>query len=215
MEAAAAPRRRVVWPWVLLSVAVAAAGGVGLAWGLRLAEAVPTPAAPLPGDLSVVEPPETLERREQRLRHTADRYLSPATANELRSGLGHFVELALFFLEQWRLDEAEEVFTSLERQDKVPAYGRLGRLGQAIVLALRNRATDSNERFRALLKEGRGPDRFDVWEFLNQNPPLRQWVALAVDYNLANASQQPFTAEQLAALRLERPPRLGFPQRPP
>ncbi len=192
------PRRFVVW-LLPLSLVLAAAAGGAVAWVLRLAEAAPTPQAPLPGDLGALETPESLERREQRLRSAAE---PPGGPKEL-------VKLALFYLDQWRLDDADAVFA---RAEQSAGQGRaVGRLGQAVVLALRNKPSDSNRLFRDVIS---GPDRAELWEFLGPNPELRKWVALAVDYNLTNAPQATalmLSKEQLEALRPEKPTRLLRP----
>jgi serine/threonine-protein kinase len=212
MDAVPVRPPRPLWPW-LLAVSVLLAFGLssGLAWGLRWAEAPPTPQSPLPGDLAAVEPPETLDRREQRLKANADQNSAPKGDKQIRLGLGQYAELGLFYLDQWRLDDADQVFAKLETAGtEVRSYGVLGRLGRGVVSGLRNRPTDSYQMFRAALKDTRLPkEGFDLWDFLNQNPHLRQWISLAIDYNQSNApGQTPLTKEQLEALYHERPPRL-------
>jgi serine/threonine-protein kinase len=219
MDAVPVRPPRPLWPWLVpLSILAAVLVGGGIAWGLQFANAPPTPPAPLPGDLSAVEPPESLERREQRLRANADQFSAPKDHNQMRLGLGHFVELGLFYLEQWRLEDADQVFAKLESlAAEVRSYGIVGRLGRGIVQALKNRPTESYQLFRAALKEPRlGAERFDLWEFLNQNPHLRQWISLALDYNLSNApGLTPLSKEQFEALHPERPTRFVMPPRMP
>jgi serine/threonine-protein kinase len=105
------------------------------------------------------------------------------------------LELALIYVKERRLDEAETVFKVLEserperlppaKEAAVPAV-MAGRLGQAIVLAYRDRAKESNEHFeRALYGPPRVP-ALAIDRFLLAHPDLAQAVGAALDRNAEN-----------------------------
>jgi eukaryotic-like serine/threonine-protein kinase len=201
---------RQVWRWLWpLSLVLAAACGGAAAWLVRLAETAPPSQAPLPGDLSALEVPETLADREQRLRANARQFSHPNSPNQVKLGLGHAAELGVFLLDQRRLKEADEFFTELDQLgQEVKSYLALGRLGHAVVLALNDEPAESNRLFHEVITSGRLPlEGFKIWDFLNDNPQLRMWISTAIEHNLTNSPQHPFTPEQLNVLHPERPTR--------
>ena len=101
--------------------------------------------------------------------------------------VGLCLELESRYLDQHRLDDAEKLFEKLEGIPNVRAYSFLGRLGQAIVLALRSQAADSNRLFRDVFPEQFSKD--DLPKRLGKiytNPQFRFWLAQAVYYNSRN-----------------------------
>jgi cytosine/adenosine deaminase-related metal-dependent hydrolase len=93
-----------------------------------------------------------------------------------------------------RLDDAEKFFAELQNS-KVRAYAMLGKFGQAVVLAHRNRAQDSNRLFLELLgaKALVNPERERL---LLDQAQLRAEIAEALDFNKANATAAlPFPEE--------------------
>ena len=100
------------------------------------------------------------------------------------------LDVALPYLEEGRLDKADEVFARLERIDKEPAYLTLGRLGRGTVLALRERPDESNALFKKVQrKPGDGSFR-RVGELIFTNRTLAKWLAEAVHHNLTNGLNQ-------------------------
>ena len=77
------------------------------------------------------------EKREKALRDAIDLYLNPASGiKDPQAGLNLSLNLAVFYFEHDRLDDAEKFFTRLEGT-KERRYATLGHFGRAIVLALR------------------------------------------------------------------------------
>jgi serine/threonine-protein kinase len=187
----ARPRRRWL-PWaVAASVVLAATGGGALGW-VRLhagtkaaAQATTEPADPRPA-------PSEAER-EKFLQTAVQQYLKPTGAtqqeinNQVRLGVDHAVELALFYLDRWKLNEADDVFTKLTGADKVPQYLRLGRIGHAIVLGLQDKPEESNKLFVEVIGKKAERERLLQVPWFRQNPKLQLWIARALDHNQQNA----------------------------
>src|SRR5262249_3692636 len=138
-----APARRRLPRLVALSLVLALAAGALLAGAAaRRRSGAYAPVAP-PGDLREAE--KGLNRGEPSLR-------SPQNVTDVMKGFNLCLELGLFYLEADRLDDADELFSRLDyRYHKVRPYHTLGRLGRAIVLALRNKPGESNQTFREVL----------------------------------------------------------------
>src|SRR5262249_32856943 len=141
--AATTPLRRRWLPWaVAASLVLAVAGGAALAF------LQPVPKAP-----TYVQPPPA-KSPEQKLQEEAERYNGASTLEQKNAGLQKYQELALFYLEQKRLDDAEELFANkLEKSASVPAYRQLGQLGRALVLAFRDEPAKSNQKFLEWLRK--------------------------------------------------------------
>ena len=135
--------------WVIAgivgSLVLAACIGMGLSWKDRRKP------GPLPGtegirpvDASVADKIYLPSKREQALRLLVDQTLNVrGAANPDKGGFGNCMELGLFYLDEDRLDEAEKHFDRLATF-KEPSFLALGRTGKAIVLAARNKASESN-----------------------------------------------------------------------
>ncbi len=188
-------RRRWLPILVILSLVLAAAGGVAFGWWRHHAGARPTMAI-APGDTTAVEALLSLHRREQALTQAAEEYLKPSTANPNLSatGLGVCLDLGLFYLDEDRLDDAQKFFDRLEGIKQVKAYQHLGVLGRAIVLALRNQPEPSNASFREFFTAIKVPPadpklpRPILENQMLQQPRLRFWIAEALTYNKKNSN---------------------------
>ena len=147
------PLRRWL-PWAIAaSVLLAAGGGAALGW-LRLHAATRGPSGSKELDVPEPRPPQAETEREKFLQTAVQQYLKPGGATpqektqQTRLGLDHAVELGLFYLDRWRLAEADELFNRLAaagEKENVPPYQKLGRLGHAIVLGLQDRPAESNK----------------------------------------------------------------------
>jgi serine/threonine-protein kinase len=199
---------RPVWLLVASLVLAAVAGG-GLAWWQRQHAGTP-PAAPgsADSDNGAVDALFSLSKREQFLKEALEVYAHPNAqdATQVRNGVGHFLELGLFYLENGRLDEAEQLFRRLENMKDVRDYHVLGRLGRAVALGLQNQTEGSNRLFREVI----GERQFLV--LLQLNPQLREQMGKAIEYNLTNAPQT-FPPELVRAL--QAPPLRGLVPIPP
>jgi hypothetical protein len=192
------------WTWAVpLSLLLAASVGAGAAWfawrthrlpdWLRHAEAAPS------------VPPETApasllpaQRREQFLKEAVDHYVKPtkdpATDPDYPLGVRHATELAVFYFEEWRPDDAELFFRRLEDPKLPQAYGTLARLGHAVVLSLQNKAAESDKLFQDLFRADHRKQTNNPLLF--SNVPLRQWLVRALDRNEVNATpDHPFPTE--------------------
>jgi serine/threonine-protein kinase len=198
---AGVPARR---PWlpvaVVASLLLALGGGALFAWHRAQAGAKVAPSGTGNGgsDAGEVEALFSLQKREQTLRDMAEQYLNPAGGYK-NVDAGYLVcrDLAVFYLDHQKLDKAEELFNRL---DSIPPrtakpYKVLGHLGQAIVLALRNKPTESNKKFQETanlvvpgvvpgVKPGEKTPQPGAQFFSNLQ--LRFWIAEALTYNLRN-----------------------------
>jgi serine/threonine protein kinase len=187
------PGRRRLWPAVLLSLGAALALGATAGWLWRHHEAVPPLPAPAPEDTAPSpEPFQSLARREQFLKEAVEQYANPGKdQKQVQLGLAHCQELGLFYLEQGRLREANEFFNRLVRPgQEVPPYRFFGQLGHATVLGLEDRAAESDDLFVDWLT------RPAATGFLKNNVRMHEWVARALDHNLANETpDHPFPSK--------------------
>lgn len=212
----ARPQRR----WVL-ALGLVAAASIGSALGLVRAYQFRPTVVDEETAVTASSPVEALfsdKKREQFLLMAVEQYADPGNSQRLEVGLVHRLELGLFYLkaEPPRLQDADQYFLELMRNpQQVKAYTTLGRVGHAIVLALQDRASESNalflEVFQEILPE---KDPIEQGRFLLNNPELRYWIARALDYNAVNleAARQPFP-EKLRALRQPPFPVPGAPLR--
>jgi serine/threonine-protein kinase len=178
---------------VPLSLVLAVAVGAGAALLLRQARSAAPAAAASGPEQPAEETFKSLQRREQFLKEAVEQRANPGEDKaQLRLGLGDRIELGLFYLDQWRLEEADQFFSRLAGNPKPPAYHALGVLGHAVVLGLRNQPDRSNMVFLELLGSGQAAAEHLESGLLKPNPRLREWVARALDYNAANLPPDQF-----------------------
>jgi serine/threonine-protein kinase len=155
-----------------------------------------------PGKRQRVEEPAPLEpllssrqEREQWLVAELRQYGKPGEEREqVEWGLNYSMELGLMYLESWRLDEGDKLFRDLDRPEKDSAYRSFGRLGQAIVLAFKDKPRESNPLFRDELLRLWGPGgqkHFrggETWyaKLLRTHKQFRRMMASALEHNLEN-----------------------------
>ena len=186
------PRRSRRWvpAAFVLSLAAALAGGVFL--GVSRQRQGGGPVAESGGEVLPASESPSLDRREEELRATVERYLDPANANKNpATGVRLCLDLALPYLEQNRIDEADKLFKRLAKL-RQPAYHTLGVLGQAIVLGLKDQAADSNKKFRTLQRKGNDAQKGRiVFELLRTNRDLARWAAEAAYHNALSGQVTP------------------------
>jgi predicted Ser/Thr protein kinase len=185
-----------------LSLILAAAGGVGLAWFGRQSNQ-PTRLALTPppeGSLyeTLIEEPEIKERN---LYIAVDLHLKePQNIADMPRAYQDCLKLILEYLEQERLDDAEQLchrLTQLAR-GKYRSLFTLGHLGMGIVYALRHQARASNQLFaeamnspvfdrittrKDLFERRAGPPELLMWR---DEPLWRYWMTRALYNNVAN-----------------------------
>jgi serine/threonine-protein kinase len=180
----------------LLSVLLAAGGGAVFGWWRYQASLRPTTAV-TPADTTAVEALFSLQRREQALAQAAEQYLNPSGGYQnIPTGLGVCIDLALFYLDNDRLEEAEKFFDRLEEIKQVRSYQSLGKLGRGIVLSLRSRPQEGNSQFRDYFTSMKAnaeakPAKGNPENQILQNTRLRYWVAEALVYNKKNGLVDP------------------------
>ncbi len=180
------PSRRMAWIAVFaLSLAAAGALGGAAAWMRRQTAEPPSPPAASNPDAADID--DDLPLNDEELHKVVDKYLHAAKPEDVPVAIGLCLELGSRYLDQHRLDDAEKLFEKLEGIPNVRAYSNLGRLGCAIVLALRSQAAESNRLFREIF-----PEQFSKDELpkrlgkIYTNPQFRFWLAQAVYYNSRN-----------------------------
>ena len=184
-----AERRRMSGPGIVFAVigmVVFAVAGWGLGEWLAGPDQPVLPASP---GLPTSRPPgPVMTAREQELQAVLQS--RSARPNEVEEAA---LELGLLYVHERRLTEAEAMFRDIE-QNRFDRPGRkaansatfAGRLGRGIVLALRDRATESNELITSVLV---GPPRLQpvrLEKFFVSHPAFAQATADAVDRNAAN-----------------------------
>jgi serine/threonine protein kinase len=184
-------RRRSTWLVAAVVVSILAAGVAGAALARkRLGSGTRSGKGIEPADASVMESISLANKREKTLREAAEQYLDPLTGKQGDAGgLGVCMDLALFYLDEGRLNDADRLFTRLEQLRKPASYHRLGQLGRAIVLALKNNAKESNTLFNELFPLGsvRMYDRIiKPIKSVLDSPSWRYWIRRARWYNQQN-----------------------------
>jgi tRNA A-37 threonylcarbamoyl transferase component Bud32 len=188
----------VLFALVPLTVLLALGFGAALAWVTYVWQGQPKAAVPAadkgPPDRDALL---SAKKREQALRDLAEPYLNKEKASDTpTAGFVFLMELGLFYLQQDRLDDAQELFKKLDDMRQVESYHILGHVGRGIVLALRDQATESNR----LFKDAFTPQRFPVPDGsakgvpkrgepqlqIVQNAQMKYWLAEAIHYNERN-----------------------------
>jgi hypothetical protein len=171
-------------------------------WRIQAQEHPPVPTGEA-ADAQAVEELFSQRRQEQRLKEWVVQYANPGNdPTRIRNGLGFYVELGVLYLQQHRLEEANQFFSELKKHS-IEQYALLGRLGHAIVLGLQDRPAESNQLFMELFGDLKRPPkgRLPLALFLRENPQLAQWVAKALDFNAVNATPEAPFPPQLEPLR--------------
>jgi serine/threonine-protein kinase len=180
------------WPkWAAVAVGAVGLAAVGWWLGGRLARPPAVahtgpglPSVRLPGPLTSARERELVSRRNDR-KLTAAEYLTVS------------LDLALLYLADRRLDEADAVFQEVEqdRGDRPPgpkgkfagnANALAGRLGRAVVLAQRDQANESAELFTKTLNELGTAQRGLLENLLIGHPDLAQAVGEALNRDAEN-----------------------------
>src|SRR5262249_11520881 len=150
------PVRRRWLPWALAaSILLALAGGAALAWWQHASRNLPPPSGPPATPDKDMGDIFSAQNLEQSLLAKVEKNLSfkIEPVDEMRRARGAYLALGLFYLEQWRLDDAEGLFSRVGDPRHPPPYVFLGRLGQAMILAFRDKYEESNRLFKELLVE--------------------------------------------------------------
>jgi eukaryotic-like serine/threonine-protein kinase len=150
--------------------------------------------------------PSASERQEQILREGLEQDLDPGNERpRVVRGVTNRMELAQLYLDQRRLEEADQFFANLAAS-KVPPYKVLGRLGHGLVLAYQNHPVESNKAILDNLAAVRQTP------LLSNNMVLKYEIARALAFNKANAtSSEPFPTELERHLLPERPNKVKWP----
>ncbi|HET6572361.1 MAG TPA: serine/threonine-protein kinase, partial [Fimbriiglobus sp.] len=197
VAAAPAPSR---WPARVAGLAlVAVAAAVG--WGAFALTHSRSPAGPVVGLPPARPPVPVVSARERELKARMDsRSAKPEDVFDAA------VELGLLYVRERRLDDADKLFADLRPERPAGAKGRpararlVGQLGQAVVLAHRDRADESAKLFVLLAAR---PNQRGLETFLFSHPAFGQAVADALDRDAENLHPAKLPA-QLEWLRTPR-----------
>jgi serine/threonine-protein kinase len=170
--------RRVRW-LAASAVGVMLAGGGVAGWVSHREPSAVVPA-----------PPETFARQQETLFLQAVQVSEGAKVQvEVQFGLTNRINLAVLYLDQWRLDDADRFFKDMAHSS-VLQYEMLGRLGEAVVLAFEDKAAQSNERLLELFGENHFKDNRPLKiNLVNRDLRFRQKIAEAVRRNRQNEPQ--------------------------
>jgi serine/threonine-protein kinase len=137
---------------------------------------------------------DTNRRLEQYYRDEIEKHKHPANQTELNEAVDLCCNLGVYYLEHGKLDEADSFFAGLVEDHPPRAalpehaldhllFG-VGRLGQGIVLSLRDRAEGSEAIIRAVLARPERADRID--NMLQKHSGFAQWLGQALERNRQN-----------------------------
>ncbi|HEV8062437.1 MAG TPA: serine/threonine-protein kinase [Gemmataceae bacterium] len=143
------------------------------------------------------------DRQEQILVEGMEQDVDPGMERaRINRGVTNRIELGQLYLDQRRLEEADQFFGNLATS-KVNQYRVLGRLGHGLVLAYQNHPKESNKVLGESLTE------LKRIPLLANNPVLKYEIARAIGFNKANATpSDPLPAELERHLLPERPYRV-------
>ncbi len=177
-------RRRWILGLAGASLLCAAGAGMAISW-LWHRDAATDRARPTDGpEAALVQ-----AKREQALVEAAEESMREAGKLPRNpSRLDGCVNLGTFYLDQHRLDDAAMLFARLEGFEEARDYFTLGKLGRAIVLALRSQPGASNKLFHEVFPP-QPAARMVAEQILKGSARLRFWFAEAVHYNKVNGIQ--------------------------
>ena len=144
------------------------------------------------GDEPTAARPNPAAEREKELLKLFQEHNKPKTNLDLLAGLKYSLELGMFYVNEDRLDDADQLFGKIAKHKE---YGDVGTLGTAMVMAFRGQADQSNEKFKELLTERdkaskdktRDKTREELHNFWKNYPPWkRKMIALALHHNKVN-----------------------------
>ena len=177
------PSRRIAWIAVVaLSLVAAAALGGAAAW-MRRPPAEPPPPVPS-ADAGEID--DDLPLNDEELHKVVEQYLRAAKTEDVPVTMSLCLELGTRYLDQHRLDDAEKLFEKLEGTPGAQPYHLLGRLGRAIVFALRDQADESNKLFGQIFPESGQKDLPKRLGKMWTNAQFRFWLAQAASCNARN-----------------------------
>jgi serine/threonine-protein kinase len=183
------------FPWRLTGVALvvlALAGGLYLGWARNQPAQPPTP----PGLGKGEDPPTT--KSDAAAKAELERTLAKRFQDDLhfggRLGKGSAVkssmDLAVFYLKDRKLDEADKLFKDLAAEKGNPQLLVLSRLGSAMVLAFRDESAPSNKLFLTVLDRDtflpKPPKGLRENIFWKEHPEYCEVIARALNHNHAN-----------------------------
>ncbi len=194
----------------LVVIVLALIGGAWAGWRTQPA------APPQQGPPKPVIPvrARSFEKRRELLVLAIKDYANPQDAQQVTTGLNYCLDLGTLYLEQWRLDEAEQFFQELiDNPYRVKEYTALGKLGRAVVLAFPRENPTQGERYQEStqaflnLVTRKEPGLPRLNPIINRHKAFLRLVVKALDYNAANMGEA--FPRELQEYRRTRP----WPQR--
>jgi serine/threonine-protein kinase len=206
------PRRRSAWrPLAALAVLLALVGGLAVGWSRHQPEPSPAaevkaPPGPAPDDPGAGPARAALaaKEREKELQRLVRDNLKPQGPLNIEA-LKAAVNLGRLYLNERRLDDAEQFFKEIGSAGPKGNHGRLlSQLGRAAVFAYRDDAAESNEQFLAIQAHAEKLDKLPGQPGPKATPAAKkEWNAHAGEveaYNFLwkNASLAPTVREMVA-----------------
>jgi serine/threonine-protein kinase len=121
------------------------------------------------------------------------KFENPQNWEQRNTGIRYCFQLGELYLDQWRLDEADQFFENLIHNPfGVREYTAVGKLGQAIVLAFPRDNSSQGEPFEESAKiflelfTARNSGIARLTPFINRNPRFLHLMVKALDYDAAN-----------------------------
>lgn len=170
------------WLGWLAAGTIVAALAVGIALGLitrKQAAALPTGPDP---QLALLER-KLKEEETTKLIHERGQ---SKVALDVAEGLNQAIKLGFGYLKDRRLDDAGEFFKGLDDPAMNFQFRTLGKLGQAMTLAFRDRPDESNELFQLALRK-KDNDKSFKRSLVLANPTVREMIAEALNHNHRNS----------------------------
>jgi tRNA A-37 threonylcarbamoyl transferase component Bud32 len=177
-------RRRLRWA-LAVSLGAAVLGG-GLLGRLNRGSTAASEAPP--EEARWVTPGHSEQKKREDFLHDAiHMYAHSEDAKEKKLRVDFTIELALLYLKARRLDEAGQLFQHSKTDGKGTGLPLVGALGEAMVLAFRDQAQESNKLFLRVirLKQGEGM-HLAMRQFLGNHPKFLEMIAEALDHNYQN-----------------------------
>ncbi|MFN4260771.1 MAG: protein kinase domain-containing protein [Gemmataceae bacterium] len=204
--AAATPRR---WRWLIVALVLALILGSALSLLRHGIARFPWSAEPV-APRAVVQP-DPAQTHEEQLWIKVRQPFTVDDPQQLRAALEARIDLALFYLEHRRLQQAQQfaVEELIDNPSRIEAFRTLGFLTQAMVLAFQDQAEKSNLEMLKLMGP-RGRESFwrgDEHQWLFHHAALRAMLAEALTHNARNlGSDLPPPLERLRRIPYNRRP---------
>jgi serine/threonine-protein kinase len=145
------------------------------------------------------------QEREDALRKTVDQHLADSSPNP--NGVEACMDLAVLYLEQEKVGEAEALFKRMAERRPPSAYHFVGRLGLAVIDALHDNTKASHAKLQELFDPKSRDNRVQILnDYLTKNAEFAKWVNEADSQNVRNGATESSLPHGLRRPPTGRPP---------